>query len=326
MRRLAWLGLVLAPALLGCTEEDPVGTADAYTLRVTGICADGQGTIHAAASMADGAGEPVKLGTKPRLTVETRAEGSSSWQTVEDITVGGKRRIDLALVADNSSSEAALLGAIQNASKTFAHDVLGGGPSNRVGLVRVSTSASVLSELTTSATDIDAAVDGMFITNGWTALWDGVRLGKQVLADGENEADACGGGASPAIVLFTDGRDNNSSHEHETSVADDGIDTSSSDLAAMTAEGVQTPIHVVGVGDTVDEATLSSLAAQTGGRYVSIDGYGELESAFDVVETDVTGALPIAFAPEECAKQVRVTVTVDGHTAATVVALPELCQ
>ena len=53
-----------------------------------------------------------------------------------------------------------------------------------MGLVRVSTNATVLSELTTDETDLEDSISGMFVNEGWTALWDGIRLGNDVLQTG----------------------------------------------------------------------------------------------------------------------------------------------
>ena len=52
---------------------------------------------------------------------------------------------------------------------------------DRVGLVRVSTVARVLSPLTEDLDEFRSALETLRVKNGWTALWDGLRVGHEVL-------------------------------------------------------------------------------------------------------------------------------------------------
>ncbi len=143
-------------------------------------------------------------------------------------------------------------------------------PPDAAALVRVSTEASVLQELTSTGSELDAAVESLFVANGWTALWDGIRLGAETLEDAFAEDAPGGGNAFPVVVAFTDGRDNNSADEQDTSYAGDGIDTSLEDLFELEAGGLRVPVYPIGTGDA-DEEELSELAEATGGAYFDLD-------------------------------------------------------
>jgi Mg-chelatase subunit ChlD len=250
------------------------------------------------------------------VTVETRTADGGSWADARTVEVdwAGPSSLDVALVADNSGSESGHLDDIQTASLAFLEQVLGRGGADRVGLVRVSTQATILSDLTDDATSLQSAVDGLYVANGWTALWDGVRVGNEVLEDGATEqADqVCANQSLRSIVVFTDGADNNSAGEHETSLVDDGINTSLDDLRGMDVHGAATALYAVGIGSDVDATSLQDLADSNGGRYSAVDGYDELLTALDDTAVELGGEVPVCFQPASCEDdEARVTVEVD---------------
>lgn len=254
------------------------------------------------------------------VTVETRSADGGSWSDARAVAVdwAGPSSLDVALVADNSGSESGRLAEMQTASLAFLEQVLGRGGADRVGLVRVSTQATTLSELTDDATSLQAAVDGLFVANGWTALWDGVRLGNELLEDGAtDQADqVCANQSLRSIVVFTDGADNNSAGEHETSLVDDGIDTSLDDLRGMDVHGAATALYAVGIGSDVDASSLEDLADSNGGRYSAVEDYDALLAALDDTAVELGGEIPVCFQPASCAHdEARVTVAVDDGGA-----------
>jgi hypothetical protein len=229
------------------------------------------------------------------------------------VACAGVAAPDFALVVDNSGSEDGSLDTLQAAAKAFAGQALADG--GRVSLVRVASIATVQSALTADVPAIEAAIDGLYICYtdaqgdlncGWTALYDGIRLGGGTLQD-----DAASLGFDDAasfalalrrlgIVVFTDGKENNSDYDHEVDpdvFPDDRIDTPLSDVVDLTAGGSVVPLYVVGIGPDVDHEANLEMATLTGGRYLPIEGEGDIAGVFDVIGDypasveDVTGAL-----------------------------------
>jgi hypothetical protein len=196
---------------------------------------------------------------------------------------------DVAVVVDNSGSEAGQLDELQAGASHLIDKVLAAG--GRASLVRVSTNASVLQPLTTDAAALDAAVAGQFINNGWTALWDGVRVANETLGGDapptfERVGDArqfCATSRKLGIVAFTDGYDNNSADEQDYDklmYPGDGIATTVGDLQKLSVDHVSTPIYTIGLGGRIDASSLDSLANASGGKHRTLDSISQIEDAF----------------------------------------------
>ncbi len=280
----------------------------------------GTHTKTAALSVTDSSGQPVELTSdNTTIEVETRA-GNSAWATVTDVDVrfGGPSRIDTILVVDNSGSQEDDIDTLRDAVKSFAHLMLAGSQNDRVGIVRVSTEATLHHELTTDYGSLETAVDEMWVNRGWTALYDGLRLANETLEAGSVVTTQRGGsghcvdGSYLATVAFTDGEENNSSDQNPTSYAGDGIDTTLPDLLSMTVRGVQTPIHTVGIGSQTDPVALQQIAHGTGGEYRHISKYRQLKGALESAGAGIQRSIPVCFDPPSCDHdQARIFVSVD---------------
>jgi hypothetical protein len=181
----------------------------------------------------------------------------------------------------------------------------------------------------------DAAASGLDISNGWTALYDGVRFGADVLTLGDQVDDGINGvclnQSQHNILVFTDGRENNSQDQHPSSYRGDGIDTTLTDLLALTVHGTTPAIHSIAVGDDADTATLQELADRTGGTYREIADYGGLLDSLENATVDMEQEIPVCFEATSCEDdQALITVTIreaDGSTTVTEteIDLPQLC-
>lgn len=226
--------------------------------------------------------------------------------------------IDAAVVGDVSGSEANHDTEIQGAVRDLGNEMLGG--IDRLGLVRVSSGASILSALTTSASDFSMAADALVSNYGYTALWDGIRRGNEVVDVTSAEP------RYKAIVVFTDGMENNSADENGTGF-DDGIDTTYDDLLALQAQGVTPAIWTVGVGDQMDEATLQTLSTATGGQYLHIADIADLPAALHAAQLQMHTVAPMSFHPEACsATTARITVRTQRGAAQKIVKIPSTCH
>jgi hypothetical protein len=235
-----------------------------------------------------------------------------SWE----VACNDGRTGDLSLVIDNSGSEAGFLDWLKQAAGNMADELLGRG--GRLGVVRVSTNAELVQPLTSSAEAIDAALDDLFISNGWTALWDGVRLGHESLqtgaaAGGDRTAiqEFCFGDNPLGVAAFTDGVDNNSADEFAADYdaaryPGDGVDTELADLFGLRIGDATTPIYTLGLGAGVDDASLSQLAQVTGARYRPIASAEEIPETFDILQSyfDATHEVCVELPDLECGELV----------------------
>ncbi len=223
---------------------------------------------------------------------------------------------DMALVVDNSGSETGFLPWLQQATDVMVDNILGN--NGRVSLVRVSTDSAIKVPLTEDESLLTEAVDELFITNGWTALYDGIRMGNESLGqsriltdsphdDGNNDSDDAPSGGDETgdfcsddrklgIVVFTDGGENNSAHQRYPASEDypgDGVDTNLEDLFQLEVAGVNTPIYTVGLGQRVDHEGLTSLALTSGGRHHRIDDEADLPDVFQVIADYVSSGVKV---------------------------------
>lgn len=250
------------------------------------------------------------------VTVSVTAEGPDghftelppqSWMLACD----DGRTGDLALVVDNSGSEAGFLPWLQDAARTMAHELLDRG--GRLSLVRVSTNAEVTQPMTADRPSVDRAIDDLYVANGFTALWDGVRTGHETLGDGPvlgdrtDVAEFCFGEKPLGVVAFTDGVDNNSSDENQlrydaTKYPGDGVPTALEDLLELRLGDTTTPIYTLGLGADVDHDALEHLATHSGARYRHIDSAEDIPDAFSVLQKtlDATAEVCVELPGQEC--------------------------
>jgi hypothetical protein len=196
---------------------------------------------------------------------------------------------NVALVVDNSASEDGFLPWLQEAAHVMTDAIFA--RDGRASVVRISTDSSIELALTGDEEMVRGAIDELYIRNGWTALYDGIRMGNETLgsvgastAPGDMD-DACAPDRKLAIVTFTDGNENNSANERLRSpeYPGDGIDTTLADLHGLAVDGVVTPIYTVGMGEMVDHAALEDLAATTGGRHHRVDTAEELPGVYELI-------------------------------------------
>jgi len=227
------------------------------------------------------------------------------------VAIGQAPLIDVALVVDNSGSEHGKLSIEQNALSHFTRGLLAARADDRIGMVRVSTAAKPLLDLTSDPAAIDGAIASLFISNGWTALWDGVWLGNELLSAAPRPVhpdSPCYAGAYRSVVVFTDGLENNSAGQ--LNQLGTHWNKTLGDLMNLRVDGMPTAIYTVGVGRGVDAAALQSLADRTGGRYMQIQAWDALINALETTATQLAALKPVCFVPASCdATEGRTTVT-----------------
>ena len=295
-RSLHVLPLTLVLYACGQAPQEPV-VSTVQEVRA-GATDDGEVTLSADVLVTDGH-EGVACGDgQVQVTMEVSRNGEDGpWVPIEQESIVTRcvssGRGDLALVMDNSGSELGSLAELKSGANRVLDQILGA--EGRASLVRVSTEAQVKSPLTDDRKALGDAVDGMFVANGWTALWDGLRMGNETLGKGRlanGEIDTftdkdgfCAAAQKSGIVVFTDAQENNSSNQKLRSdeYPGDGIDTGLEDVLSLKVGGAQTPIYVVGLGGHTDPYALGSLANATGGRFFGLDDQDQVGDVLSAV-------------------------------------------
>lgn len=253
--------------------------------------ANGSGVSFDVLTFDNFSGEPEVCNPDVSVSIGVSTEGPQGpfelvegWQTT--IVCDDEVDYDIAMVLDNSGSASGSMKDIRAAALEFAEEVFE--DNGRMSLIRVSTHSHVVAEVTDDIQQVSAAIEALETSNGWTALYDAVRLGGETLDAAAGSGVESGPGdtvrscVTPrrhAIAVYTDGQDNNSADERgcgNCAIPSDGIDTSLEDLAALSVDGVAVPIYVVGVGDEVDEAALTTMAEASNGAYLPVDDHAEL--------------------------------------------------
>jgi len=124
---------------------------------------------------------------------------------------------------------------------------------------------------------VQAAIFSVAQAGRHTALYDALYEASLYLRDAPP--------SRKAIVLLTDGRDENSSVKLE-----DGLGIASAD---------HIPVFTVGMGNRVEEVTLRRISKLTGGRYASIDSASGFEIASYVQELKLEKPAPPAASAAE---------------------------
>ena len=178
-------------------------------------------------------------------------------EVVRDVWWYTKRHTNVYLVVDVSGSmEGAKLDNAQEALRVFLEQIQG--DTERLGLIVFSSSPSEsvpLDEVKRNRDAIRREIDGLR-AYGDTALLDAVDLAYrrlQTLGDSER---------INAIVVMTDGRENNSRIRLNTLVAQ---------VQESNQKGVPVLIFTIGYGSDADANTLRVLAESSGGQYYEGD-------------------------------------------------------
>jgi Ca-activated chloride channel family protein len=260
--------------------------------------------VTVACSVTDRSGAPVK-----NLKLEDfKVSDNGQPREIRNLWQESDLALTVALVADVSGSQAGYLKDHKEAIAQFLKQVIG--PRDRAMIVQVARQAWVLSDLTGSAADLDAAVDkigepatkrsrmlGPPCRNariphpcGGSALWHGIYYTAMALKPAKGRK---------AIVILSDGLDT-------------GSDISLSDLidAAQSAETVvysvkyTSPASFVSIGTLVSEKVshgLERLDHDSGGATFPNPGKKTSE-VFERIESDLRGMYVLGFAAPENAR------------------------
>jgi uncharacterized protein YegL len=184
--------------------------------------------------------------------------------------------LDLDLVMDVSGSMAdrfrgeRKIDAATRAASDFTKLV---SPYDRVALVKFSSQASIVKELTHNKSDIISALNSL-TPGGSTALGDGLWLALDIL---EKRSEA----RPAAVILLTDGKHNAGTHTPGES--------------AERARRMEVRVFTLGFGEKndIDEDTLKSIASVTGGLYYYAPSPDDLRRIYAMLSGAVSGHMTV---------------------------------
>ncbi len=251
--RVTWSAPLIAALAALLLLAGHASAQQQLTVQVAGLTASDASSAQGVVSVLDSNGRPL---------AELTAQEFQAWINDVSVPITGVSRgidstqpINVALVVDVSGSTQQN-GAFQLA-KDAVHQFLNGlSEQDRVAIVTFDDAVGVVLPFTQDRAAAGAAIDGLHATDT-TALYQATVYSARLAASSTI--------GRRAVVLLTDGVDNNS-----PATRDDAI-------AAAGALGV--PIFTIGLGATIDRDYLTQIAKVSGGQFAdtpTADGVAEL--------------------------------------------------
>jgi len=245
--------------------------------------------------VTDEAARPVRgLGRERFRVFEEGVE-----QTIERFEEAGERPLAAALLIDRSASMEPHLDQVTAAALAFAREAITT-PEDRLAVLSFAADFTIDAGFTAAAGEVERALAG-FAATGRTALWDSLARAFQQFGEGPG---------APALVLFTDGRDETSRLTWEQ--------------VLEAARGSAVTVYAIGLAaafpDREARRELEELAAAGGGRAFFLDGLDGLAAVYAGVLGELRARYLVAYQPAGEAsgyRSVEVTVDVEGARVRT---------
>jgi VWFA-related protein len=259
--------------------------------------------IKTTVSVFDNNGQGIENLTKDNfsLTEQASYEPSPITESIDvEPIAGASQSVNIALVFDRSGSMAGTkIAQSKDACKTFIDNF---GNLDKAALVSFSDWNTVRTDLpftfmdNTGKDTIKTKIDGLVVGN-MTALVDGC-LQAVNLAAGEIGVKA--------IVVFTDGLENDSTH------------TTSELVSAAKAANV--PLYTIGLGSDADGTYLTTLAQSTGGSYYYAPNASDLLAIYNTIKAKIQAQYVLSYTTHNpledgTIRTVNATVNYSSNTA-----------
>ncbi len=200
---------------------------------------------------------------------------------------------DTMLALDTSGSmEGSALDAAKAAARTFINTV---SPDTRVGLETFGERVIIREEPTLDRASLLAALDGITVADGETALWDALVTAADLVGSGTGRA---------SVVVLSDG-DNTVG----TATRSEAIEHLRSRSTILYAVAVESP--------DADLGALRATVDEVGGQYLATADIGEFESLYTEIAGQLANRYQLTFAPAQQGTRTAVVSVAAGGNVAT---------
>ena len=182
--------------------------------------------------------------------------------------------LSVVVTLDTSGSMSEALDDAQAAATAFVEGLSG---QDSAQLVRFAREVETATSMTSTKTEVTGAITGLS-ARGDTALFDALMLSVDLAGERTGRK---------AIVVLSDGIDDDGTGQPLSEATLDDVLTQ--------AAAVNVPIFVVGLGEELDEASLTQIADSTGGLYLSAPTPEELATVYDQIGAQLSGQYAISY-------------------------------
>lgn len=285
----------LLPLIISACQPAPrVESEGDFTLQITQIDTSQFPLVSVYISVLDQNGEPQIINTNKLQLLENGQPVDP-----ESITATGEvGSLTTLLLIDNSGSMnyADKLESAKTAAKQFLSQMR---PGDQCGIITFNTEVVYLQEITEDRALLENAIDGIRASSD-TAIYDAMLQAIQILNPLPGRK---------AIILLTDGMDNQSQATVEEALASigfGGLSISTVGFGEPPAEDEEVDVYA-----GIDEAILSDIANQAGGIYGYADDQTKLASLYDLIRRSLQSEVVISyFTPLSLRDGVRRALTV----------------
>jgi Ca-activated chloride channel homolog len=233
-------------------------------LRITQVDTSAFPVVKVYVSSIDAAGSPVAIfPDRIQLTEDGRAI-----KLQDAHGVGDSEPLTALLVVDVSGSmlAAGKLDAARNAARAFIQQMTAG---EEAGLLAFHTQINYLQPITADRGALLQALDRLKAERYNTSMYDALTRAEEILQ---------GASGRKAIIVLTDGVDNQSSHTEKNVL--EGLGASGLSISTI---GLGEPSQGRATEAGLDEPTLQSLASQSGGSYSYVNDADTLRAMFETL-------------------------------------------
>lgn len=226
---------------------------DSIQVTINQVDATGFPIISSYVSVLDLAGNFISGLTETNFIVK---EDGTRELPISVVPYGGQAKINVAMAMDYSGSMSnQAIADMETAAHTFVNLM----DANDEGAIfKFSTYVQKMIGFTADKNALHNAINANFPGAGYaTALYDAIY-------DGVTEA--IGKSGRKAVLALTDGKDNQSSHNINQTIAH--------------ANQFSTPVFTIGLGSSIDENILRRIANETGGEYYRAPTSSDLEEIY----------------------------------------------
>jgi len=228
-----------------------------------------------------------------RATEQSDLESQPTTETISVAPITATGNITVALTIDRSGSmSGSEIADAKTAANTFVDNMA---TLDRAAIISFNSSVTVNQAFTSDKTALHNAVNSLS-AGGGTAVYDAIYRAVEELT---------GEVGVKAVIIFTDGRSGTYIH-----TAQEAIDFAKS-------RGI--PVYTVGLGSSVNESILQTIANETGGYYTFAPTAADLQQIYDDIAQAIRDQYLVTYSTHNpnydgTTRTIEVTVTVGANS------------